>query len=246
MVSVIGTETRLPPLPCFLNSLCVPINLRPFQKAFFHPQAGGAGEVHKRPVVIARCIIEAICLATVKLADTFLRFLQPMMLPVRFVVEADAPCLGSGEQLLQNLRGATIDSCGRDKRRRSSIFQSFPMPGHSLSAPPRDQLCHIVVFDFRQQLAGPKVSDQPLDITPSRIRADVMFSNFLPIATGDIIEFGRRGRWGYFCLLFCTLSFGLLNGFSFALVRASRRAMKPITFELEVEVVERTVLVLVD
>jgi len=43
----------------------------------------------------------------------------------------------------------------------------------------------------------------------------VVFSSFFPIATHYIVEFGRHGRCGYFRLLFCSLPFGLLDGFSF-------------------------------
>ena len=115
-----------------------------------------------------------------------------------------------------------------------------------MATAPRDQLCHIVVEDLGHQSGRPEVVDQALNVAPCRISAGVMLADLVPVSAGDIVQLRRDRRGRYPGLLFRPVAFCVFECFSFSPARASRRAVKPITFELEIEVVVRAIFVPID
>src|SRR4051794_3891387 len=161
-----------------------------------------------------------------------------MLLPVRLVIEPDAPRFRASEQLFQDLGSASIDRCGRNQRRL--LLFPLTLTGDPVSSAPGDQPCDVVVPDISQQFCRSKIINQPCDISPSSVGADVVLTDLIPISACNIIQLCRCGRGCCLYNFFRSVAFGALEEFSLAPVRASRRAVKATTLELEVEVVERT------
>src|SRR5262245_6049037 len=120
----------------------VPIDLVPFQQAFPEPQPRCVGEAKKWEVVVAGLGFELLAFVTHKLAHALRRLLEPMLAPLRLVLEAHAPSLSFAEQLLE-LLGQVIDREGRDER----IVMRPSMP-----SPPRYEPRHIVADEVGEQL----------------------------------------------------------------------------------------------
>src|SRR6516225_4027396 len=118
-----------------------------------------------------------------------------------------------------------------------------------MPAPPRHNSRHVVACDVGQELVLAEELDQECKVMLGIVRARMMLPNLLPIALGHVVEaqrgLGRRQLRDEPRRL---LSLGRLYFFGFASRRAFRRAVKPMTSHLEVEVEIRraTVSVLVD
>src|SRR5262249_33193547 len=105
-----------------------------------------------------------------------------------------------------------------------------------MPAPPRDQLDHIVVGDLGQQLVLAKMLDQVADLPFGIVSPGVMLADFMPVATGQVVEPQRRCRGTHLGNMpLGLLAFGTYYRFRFAAGRAFRRAEKAMTSDLEVE-----------
>src|SRR5262245_62865605 len=118
-----------------------------------------------------------------------------------------------------------------------------------MSAPPRNQLRHVVVSDLSQELVLAEEIDQERQPVLGTVSSSVMLPDLLPVPIGDVVEaqrgLGRRQLRDEPRRL---LALGRLYLFGFAARRTFRRAVKPMTSHLEVEVPVRrsAVSVLVD
>jgi hypothetical protein len=99
-----------------------PIDFGPSQhQAFREPQPGGFGKGKERRVVLARGGLDPLGLITDEFTYTLRRFLEPMIFPSRFMIEADAPHLGAGKEFLQR------ECRGVDGARRQQFALAIPM-----------------------------------------------------------------------------------------------------------------------
>src|SRR5262245_57497462 len=118
-----------------------------------------------------------------------------------------------------------------------------------MPASPCDQPRHVVVGDSGQQLVLAEELDQERKLMLGVVGACMVLPGLLPIPIGDVVE-AQRGlrRRELAHQLDRLLTLGRLYFFGFAARRAFRRAVKPMTSHLEVEVEIRrpTVSVLVD
>ena len=117
----------------------------------------------------------------------------------------------------------------------------------AMPAPPRHELRHVVAGDLGQEPVLAEMLDQEREPVLGALRARVMLPDFVPVAPGHIVEAQRclcRRQLGNQCprlLALCRFYF-----FGFTSRRAFRRAMKPMTVELEVEMPERRARTSVD
>lgn len=123
----------------------------PLQQAqFLQPQSRRLGETKKREVIVAGLGFEPLAFIAHKLAHALRRLLEPMLPPSRFMVEAHAPSLDFGEQLLE-LLGQVIDREGRDER---------IVMGPSMPSSPRHESRHIAVDDVGDELVWAEELEQ--------------------------------------------------------------------------------------
>src|SRR5262245_60582127 len=108
-----------------------------------------------------------------------------------------------------------------------------------MHAPPRNELCHVVVSDVGHQNIRAEMwaLDQEGDPMLGAISPHVMLPDLFPVALGHVVETqGRLGRRQLGDQPLLLLPLGRLYFFSFAARRAFRRAVKPMTSHLEVVV----------
>src|SRR5262249_55230595 len=118
-----------------------------------------------------------------------------------------------------------------------------------MPAPPRNQPRHVVAGDLSQELVLAEELDQERQPVLGTVSSSMMLPDFLPVPIGDVIEAQRGlGRRPLRDKPRRFLSLARLYFFGFAPRRAFRRAVKPMTSHLEVEVEIRraAVSVLVD
>jgi hypothetical protein len=116
-----------------------------------------------------------------------------------------------------------------------------------MPASPCDEARNVVVSDLSQQFVFAEKRDQIAELPLSTTRADMMSTNFLPVAPGDIVE-AQRCRCGSDLseMPLCLLALGAFYRFGFAPGRALGRSEKAMTSDLEVVAPERRALVFDD
>jgi hypothetical protein len=155
-----------------------------------------------------------------------------MLTPLRLVLEADAPKLRAGKECAQ-LLGRVVDGVRRNQIRQ---FVRFGF-ARAVPAPPRHEPRHVVARDLGQELVLAKKLNQQREPVLGAIRPGVMLPDLLPVALGHIVELERGlGRRQLRDQPLRLLALGRLYFFGFAARRAFRRAVKPMTSDLEVEV----------
>src|SRR5262249_61860636 len=99
-----------------------------------------------------------------------------MVTPLRLMREAHAPELRAGKELLELLGGVV-----HRERRQQAAFAG-------MTAPPRDQLDHVIVGDLADQLVFTEMSDQPAQLSPRILTAAVVLADFGPIASRHVLQ----------------------------------------------------------
>jgi hypothetical protein len=157
--------------------------------------------------------------------------------PNRFAIEANAPDIfGASEQSAQQLGGGAFDGSGGDQT--ISVRRL-------VATAPCDQFGHIVACDRIDRPDGAEVIDDAGEVAFRVVSTTLVLTDLVPIAASGNVE--RHARAGDRCSgVLDALAFGLLYRLRFASVRPFRRAVKASTSLLEVEVVERRALGLVD
>ena len=102
---------------------------RPAQQALLQPQPGGLAKAKNGAIVVARRGFEPVGFVVAQLAHALFGTGSQMLTPGRLVLEADAPQLGRGEQLLQ-LLVVWLTVSGEI---------SGPVLADAMPTPPRDQ-----------------------------------------------------------------------------------------------------------
>jgi hypothetical protein len=166
--------------------------------------------------------------------------------PVGLVIEPYPPLpLGMRKQLPQDTSRATVDGGGCNER--AIGFRRF-LPAHNpLATTPSYQPSNIIIVDLRDELCCAEVVNQAAKVTPCAVGGGMVLTNFHPITVANRIEIKPDGRTFLFSNTFLRLFLlGFLYRFGFPAIRAFRRAVKPMTSALEVVLVVRRVLRLVD
>src|SRR5215831_13048685 len=118
-----------------------------------------------------------------------------------------------------------------------------------MTAPPRHEARHVVTGNVGEKLILTEEFDHERKLVLGAVRPRMMLADLLPIALGNVVELERGlGRRQLRDQRPRLLALGRLYFFGFAARRAFRRAVKPMTSHLEVEMEVRraTVSVLVD
>ena len=116
---------------------------------------------------------------------------------------------------------------------------------HPVATSPCDQLGHIVASDRVDRPGSAKVLNQAGEIAFRVFGTSMVLSDFMPITAGGIVERHADAR-AQPAVCLDALALGFLYGLRFPSVRPFRRAVKASTSPLEVEVVVRRALGLVD
>src|SRR5271169_4038345 len=172
-----------------------------------------------------------------KFADALVRLLEDVFAPNRFVIEANVPdILSAAEQSAQQLGGGAVDGGRRDQ---AAVVRDF------VATSPCNELRNVVASDSGERFHCAEVVNDPGQIAFSITSAGMVLASLVPITASGIIKrharaIGRRRG------VLDPLAFGLLYRLRFPPVCPLRRAVKAITSPLEVEVVVRRALGLID
>ena len=112
-----------------------------------------------------------------------------MVFPVRLVIEADAPRLGAGEQLLQTSVVDRLTVHGRS----GGVLWLGRLLRSARGTTPRDQPGHVIAVDLGQQFGRAEVIDEMAELALGVIGAGMSLADLGPIPPGDMIE-SQRGR----------------------------------------------------